>query len=45
MPFHGGNGTIRDFPVERLYRDVQALRIYDGTSEIQKVIISKNALQ
>jgi alkylation response protein AidB-like acyl-CoA dehydrogenase len=44
IQIHGGNGITKDCPMERLYRDVQALRIYDGTSEIQKTIISKNAL-
>jgi alkylation response protein AidB-like acyl-CoA dehydrogenase len=45
MQIHGGNGTTKDYPIERLYRDVQALRIYDGTSEIQKLVISRNALR
>ena len=36
---HGGTGYIRDVPVERIYRDVRLLRLYEGTSEIQRLII------
>ncbi|MCD4534277.1 acyl-CoA dehydrogenase family protein [Nocardioides sp. cx-169] len=36
---HGGSGYMRDVPVERLYRDVRLLRLYEGTSEIQRLII------
>ncbi|MCD4526631.1 acyl-CoA dehydrogenase family protein [Nocardioides sp. cx-173] len=36
---HGGAGYMRDVPVERLYRDVRLLRLYEGTSEIQRLII------
>ncbi len=36
---HGGNGYMREVPVERLYRDVRLLRLYEGTSEIQRLII------
>lgn len=41
---HGGNGVVKGFAVERLYRDVRALRIYEGTSEIQKLILSRTLL-
>jgi acyl-CoA dehydrogenase len=40
LQLHGGMGVVRGTPVERLYRSIRALRIYEGTSEIQKVIIS-----
>lgn len=36
---HGGNGYMREVPVERIYRDVRLMRLYEGTSEIQKLII------
>ena len=43
VQIHGGFGVIRGIPVERLYREIRALRIYEGTSEIQKLVIA-NAL-
>lgn len=36
---HGGAGYMRDVAVERIYRDVRLLRLYEGTSEIQRLII------
>jgi len=36
----GGTGVVHDVPVERLYREIRALRIYEGTSEIQKLVIA-----
>jgi acyl-CoA dehydrogenase len=39
---HGGSGYMRDVPVERIYRDVRLLRLYEGTSEIQRLIIGRN---
>ncbi|MGW5382640.1 acyl-CoA dehydrogenase family protein [Nocardia sp. NPDC003963] len=38
---HGGTGYMRDVPVERIYRDVRLLRLYEGTSEIQRLIIGR----
>jgi alkylation response protein AidB-like acyl-CoA dehydrogenase len=38
---HGGYGYIKDYPVERLFRDAKATEIYEGTSEIQKVVIAR----
>jgi butyryl-CoA dehydrogenase len=37
----GGYGYTREFPVERYFRDVRVTRIYEGTSEIQRVVISR----
>jgi acyl-CoA dehydrogenase len=45
VQIHGGDGLVRGHPVERLYRDVRALRIYEGTSEIQKLIIARELLK
>jgi alkylation response protein AidB-like acyl-CoA dehydrogenase len=44
LQIHGGYGYTRDFPVERAYRDVRVTRIYEGTSEIQRIVIAKNLL-
>jgi acyl-CoA dehydrogenase len=43
VQLHGGLGVVQGVPVERLYREVRALRIYEGTSEIQKLIICRAA--
>ena len=45
VQIHGGSGLVRGSVVERLYRDVRALRIYEGTSEIQKLIIASQLLK
>jgi alkylation response protein AidB-like acyl-CoA dehydrogenase len=41
----GGRGVVRGEPVERLYREVRALRIYEGTSEIQRLVIAGELLK
>jgi acyl-CoA dehydrogenase len=45
LQIHGGAGLVRGSVVERLYRDVRALRIYEGTSEIQKLVIAGQLLK
>jgi acyl-CoA dehydrogenase len=45
VQIHGGAGLVRGNVVERLYRDVRALRIYEGTSEIQKIVIASQLLK
>ncbi|HEY3244347.1 MAG TPA: acyl-CoA dehydrogenase [Phycisphaerae bacterium] len=45
LQIHGGVGLLRGTPVERLYRDIRALRIYEGTSEIQKLVIARELLE
>ena len=45
VQIHGGAGLVRGSVVERLYRDVRALRIYEGTSEIQKLVIAGQLLR
>lgn len=44
LQLHGGYGYIRDLPLERLVRDARILRIFEGTSEVQKIIISRAVL-
>ena len=45
VQIHGGTGYMRDVPVERIYRDVRLLRLYEGTSEIQRLIIGGNLVR
>ena len=42
LQFFGGYGYTRDFPMERMMRDAKITEIYEGTSEIQRVVISNN---
>lgn len=44
LQLHGGYGFIRDLPLERFVRDARILRIFEGTSEIQKMIISRSVI-
>jgi acyl-CoA dehydrogenase len=44
VQLHGGAGVARGAVVERLYREVRALRIYEGPSEIQKLVIARDLL-
>jgi alkylation response protein AidB-like acyl-CoA dehydrogenase len=44
VQIHGGYGYIQDFPVERYLRDARVLRIYEGTSEIHRLIVSRHLL-
>ena len=44
VQLHGGYGYTRDYPVERMMRDAKITEIYEGTSEIQRVVISGNIL-
>jgi len=45
VQLHGGQGVMRGATVERLYREVRSLRIYEGTSEIQKLVIAREILK
>lgn len=45
VQIHGGSGYMRGVAVERFYRDVRLFRIYEGTSQIQQVVIAKNTLR
>jgi butyryl-CoA dehydrogenase len=42
LQIHGGYGYVSDFPVERIYRDVRVCQIYEGTSDIQKMLIARS---
>ena len=42
LQIHGGNGYSREYRIERLYRDVRLSQIYEGTNQIQRVIIARN---
>ena len=41
IQIHGGYGYVADFPVERIYRDVRVCQIYEGTSDVQKMLIAR----
>src|SRR4029077_14292548 len=41
IQIHGGYGYVSDFPVERIYRDVRVCQIYEGTSDIQRLVIGR----
>ncbi|MDT0607861.1 acyl-CoA dehydrogenase [Croceitalea rosinachiae] len=45
VQIHGGNGFVKDYHVERLMRDAKITQIYEGTSEIQKIVISRGILK
>jgi hypothetical protein len=45
VQIHGGNGYSREYTVERLYRDARVTTIYEGTSEIQRIVISRGILR
>ena len=42
MQIHGGYGYIADYPVERYYRDMRVCKIYEGTSDIQRLVIARS---
>jgi acyl-CoA dehydrogenase len=45
VQIHGGMGYMKDFPVERFYRDLRLTRIFEGTSEIQRLVIARELLK
>ncbi len=42
IQIHGGYGYMRDYPVERIYRDARICQIYEGTSDVQRMVIARN---
>lgn len=45
LQIHGGYGYMKDYEIERIYRDARILTIYEGTSEVQKIVIAKELLK
>ena len=45
VQIHGGSGYIADYVVERFYRDVRLFRLYEGTSQIQQLVIARNMIR
>src|SRR5690606_9452934 len=45
VQIHGGAGYMAEYPVERFYRDVRLFRIYEGTSQIQQLVIARHLLR
>ncbi|MCD1147433.1 acyl-CoA dehydrogenase family protein [Peptoniphilus sp. KCTC 25270] len=45
LQLHGGYGFIKDYPIERIYRDARILSIYEGTSQVQKMVVAGNLLK
>ncbi len=45
VQIHGGYGYTKDYPVERMYRDAKILELYEGTSEIQKIVIARELVK
>lgn len=45
IQIHGGYGFIKDYKVERLYRDARVMTLYEGTSQVQQIVISRNLLK
>jgi acyl-CoA dehydrogenase len=45
VQIHGGSGYVADYAIERFYRDVRLFRIFEGTSQIQQLLIAKNMIR
>jgi alkylation response protein AidB-like acyl-CoA dehydrogenase len=45
LQMHGGYGFIKEYDVERHYRDIRICRLYEGTSEIQRMVIAANVIK
>ena len=41
LQIYGGNGYLNDYPVEKYYRDARVLSIYEGTNDIQRIVIGR----
>jgi acyl-CoA dehydrogenase len=45
LQIHGGMGYMKESPIERIYRDMRLYRIFEGTSEVQRMIIARELLK
>ncbi len=45
VQIHGGAGYVSDYPIERFYRDVRLFRLYEGTTQIQQIVIARNMVK
>ena len=45
VQIHGGAGYMADYGIERFYRDVRLFRLYEGTSQIQQIVIARNMVR
>jgi acyl-CoA dehydrogenase len=45
VQIHGGAGYVADYAAERFYRDVRLFRIYEGTTQIQQLVIARNMIR
>ena len=45
VQLHGGYGYMREYKVERLYRDARVTSIYEGTSEVQRIVIARELME
>jgi acyl-CoA dehydrogenase len=45
VQIHGGAGYMQDYAVERFYRDVRLFRIYEGTSQIQQLVVARGMIR
>ena len=45
IQIHGGYGYVKEYPVERFYRDARVFEIYEGTSEVQRLVIAREAVR
>jgi acyl-CoA dehydrogenase len=45
VQIHGGAGYMAEYGIERFYRDVRLFRIYEGTSQIQQLVIARNMIK
>ncbi|MDZ7358847.1 MAG: acyl-CoA dehydrogenase family protein, partial [candidate division KSB1 bacterium] len=45
LQIHGGYGYMKEYPIERMYRDQRVTEIYEGTSEVQRIVIANQLLK